>query len=51
MHNVKQGPRLRFVLCILLINNVALYNSIKSVANTKAGIYTVYVIGSKFIKE
>jgi hypothetical protein len=50
-HDVKQGPRPRFVLCILPINNVALYNSIKSVADTKAGIYTVCVVGSKFMKE
>ena len=51
MYDTQKGPRPRFVLCILPFNDVAIYNSIKSVADTKAGIHTVCVIGSKFMKE
>jgi eukaryotic translation initiation factor 2C len=51
MHEAKKGSQPRFVLCILPINNVAIYNSIKTVADTKAGIHTVCVVGSKFMKE
>ncbi|KAG4427462.1 hypothetical protein IFR05_017056, partial [Cadophora sp. M221] len=40
----------RFVLCVLPYNDVALYNSIKTVGDTKAGIHTVCVVGSKFMK-
>lgn len=39
-----------FVLCILPYHDVAIYNSIKTVADTKAGIHTVSVIGSKFFR-
>ncbi|RDL39578.1 Ribonuclease H-like protein [Venustampulla echinocandica] len=41
----------RFVLCILPFNDVAIYNSIKTVADTKAGFHTVCVVGSKLMKE
>jgi hypothetical protein len=41
----------KFVLVILPYNDVAIYNSIKTVADTKAGIHTVCVVGSKFGKE
>lgn len=41
----------RFVLCILPYGDVAIYNSIKTVADTKAGIHTVCVIGQKFMKD
>jgi len=40
----------RFVLCVLPMNDVAIYNSIKTVADTKAGIHTVCVVVSKFLK-
>jgi eukaryotic translation initiation factor 2C len=43
--------RPRFVLCILPHNDVAIYNSIKTVADTKAGIHTVCVVGQKFMKD
>lgn len=45
------NPRPRFVLCVLPFNDVAIYNSIKTVADTKAGIHTVCVVGQKFMKE
>ena len=46
------GPnKPRFVLCVLPYNDVAIYNSIKTTADTKAGIHTVCVIGNKFMKE
>jgi eukaryotic translation initiation factor 2C len=51
MYDAKNGPRPRFVLCVLPYNDVAIYNSIKTVADTKAGIHTVCVVGSKFMKE
>lgn len=41
----------RFVLCILPYNDVSIYNSIKTVADTKAGIHTVCVVGQKFMKD
>jgi eukaryotic translation initiation factor 2C len=51
MYDVKDSPRPRFVLCILPFNDVAIYNSIKTVADTKAGIHTVCCVGSKLMKE
>ncbi|KAF4626624.1 hypothetical protein G7Y89_g11532 [Cudoniella acicularis] len=49
MYNSNNRPK--FVLCILPFNDVAIYNSIKTVADTRAGIHTVCVVGSKFMKE
>jgi eukaryotic translation initiation factor 2C len=46
-----KGARPRFVLCILPFNDVAIYNSIKQVADTKAGIHTVCCVGSKMMKD
>jgi eukaryotic translation initiation factor 2C len=43
--------RPRTVFCILPYNDVAIYNSIKTVADTKAGINTISMVGSKFMKE
>jgi len=43
--------RPNFVLCVLPYPDVAVYNSIKSVADTKAGIHTVCVVAQKFLKE
>ena len=51
MYDSKAGPRPRFVLCVLPFNDVAIYNSIKTVADTKAGIHTVCCIGNKLMKE
>jgi len=51
MYAAKNGPRPRFILCILPYNDAAIYNSIKNYADTKAGINTVCVVGSKFMKE
>jgi hypothetical protein len=51
MYTAKNGPRPRFILCILPHNDAAIYNSIKNYADTKAGINTVCVVGSKFMKE
>jgi eukaryotic translation initiation factor 2C len=31
--------------------SVTIYNNIKTIIDTKAGIYTVCIISSKFIKE
>lgn len=45
----KQKPR--FVLCIIPSNNVAMYNSIKTVADTKAGIHTVCCVSDKIMKD
>ena len=46
------GPnKPRFVLCVLPYADVAIYNSIKTVADTKAGIHTVCVVNNKFMKE
>jgi eukaryotic translation initiation factor 2C len=46
------GPnKPRFVLCVLPYNDIAIYNSIKTVADTKAGIHTVCVVSNKFMKE
>lgn len=41
----------RFVLCVIPFNDVAIYNSIKTVADTKTSIHTVCVVGQKFMKE
>ncbi|RKF56155.1 Protein argonaute 12 [Erysiphe neolycopersici] len=41
----------RFLLCVMAADDPALYNIIKNIGDTKAGIHTVCVIGSKFIKE
>jgi eukaryotic translation initiation factor 2C len=49
LYNAPTRPR--FVLCVLPFNDVAIYNSIKTVADTKAGIHTVCVVGQKFMKE
>jgi eukaryotic translation initiation factor 2C len=43
--------RPRFVLCVLPMADVAIYNSIKTVADTKAGIHTVCVVADKLMKE
>lgn len=51
MHDAVKRPKPRFVLCVLPFNDVAIYNSIKSIADQKAGIHTVCVVGSKFMKE
>ncbi|TVY78441.1 Protein argonaute 1B [Lachnellula suecica] len=51
MYAAKNGPRPHFILCVLPYNDVAIYNSIKNYADTKAGINTVCVVGSKFMKE
>jgi hypothetical protein len=51
LYDAKNKPRPRFVLCVLPFNDVAIYNSIKTVADTKAGIHTVCVVGQKFMKE
>ncbi|KAB8299992.1 hypothetical protein EYC80_000233 [Monilinia laxa] len=40
----------RFLLCILPVNDVMLYNTIKRFGDTKAGIHTVCVQYSKFTK-
>jgi eukaryotic translation initiation factor 2C len=41
----------RFVLAVLPYNDPGIYNSIKTVADTKHGIHTVCVIAQKFLKE
>jgi eukaryotic translation initiation factor 2C len=51
MHSITGSNKPRFVLCILPFEDVAIYNSIKTVADTKAGIQTVCVVSSKFMKE
>jgi len=51
MFTAPPNIRPRFVLCILPFNDVAIYNSIKTVADTKAGIQTVCCVGQKFMKE
>lgn len=51
LHSAQNRPKPRFVLCVLPFNDVAIYNSIKSVADLKAGIHTVCVISQKFMKE
>jgi eukaryotic translation initiation factor 2C len=50
LFNAKENPCPQFVLCVLPFNDVAIYNSIKTVADTKAGIHTVCVVGQKFMK-
>lgn len=44
------NPKPKFLLCILPVNDVMLYNTIKRFADTKAGIHTVCVQHSKFTK-
>lgn len=51
MYTAPANARPRFVLCILPYADVAIYNSIKTVADTKAGIHTVCCVGQKFMKE
>jgi eukaryotic translation initiation factor 2C len=51
MYDAKRGPRPKFVLCILPFNDVAIYNSIKTICDTKAGIHTVCCVGSKIMKD
>lgn len=51
MYEAKKGPRPKFILCVLPYNDVAIYNSIKNIADTKAGIHTVCVVGKKFMKD
>jgi eukaryotic translation initiation factor 2C len=51
MYDSQRNPRPRFVLVVLPYNDVAIYNSIKTVADTKAGMHTVCMVGSKFMKE
>lgn len=41
----------RFCLVILPYAETAMYNSIKTSADLKAGVHTVCVVGSKFMKE
>ncbi|KAI9729649.1 MAG: hypothetical protein M1818_008452 [Claussenomyces sp. TS43310] len=43
--------KLKFVLFILPYNDAAIYRKIKTVADTRAGIHTVCVVGTKFAKE
>ncbi|KAF8866718.1 QDE2 protein [Acephala macrosclerotiorum] len=49
MHGAPKKPRT--VFCILPFNDVAIYNSIKTVADTKAGIHTIGMVGQKLMKE
>jgi hypothetical protein len=49
IHQNQKSPR--FVLCILPFPDVALYNSIKTFSDTKAGFHTVCVVSNKFMKE
>jgi len=51
LYDAAKNPRPRFVLCVLPFNDVAIYNSIKTVADTKAGIHTICVVGQKFMKD
>jgi eukaryotic translation initiation factor 2C len=51
MYAAKMNPRPNFILCVLPYNDVAIYNSIKNYADTKAGINTVCVVAPKFMKE
>ncbi|CAD6506115.1 BgTH12-07045 [Blumeria graminis f. sp. triticale] len=41
----------KFLLCVIVADDPGIYNIIKTVGDTKAGIHTVCVIGSKFTKE
>jgi hypothetical protein len=51
-HRMYSSPhKPRFVLCVLPYRDVATYNSIKTTADTKAGINTVCVVAQKFLKE
>jgi eukaryotic translation initiation factor 2C len=49
MHASASKPK--FVLVILPFNDVAIYNSVKSLADTKHGMHTVCVVAQKFLKE
>jgi hypothetical protein len=40
----------RFILAILPYNDVAIYNSIKALGDTKHGLHTVCVVADKFMK-
>ncbi|TVY86725.1 Protein argonaute 1B, partial [Lachnellula willkommii] len=51
MYNAKINPRPDFILCVIPYNDVAIYNSIKNFADTKAGIHTICVVAPKFMKE
>ncbi|TVY52831.1 Protein argonaute 1B [Lachnellula cervina] len=51
MYAAKINPRPNFILCVIPYNDVAIYNSIKNFADTKAGIHTVCVVAPKFMKE
>ncbi|RKF71355.1 Protein argonaute 5 [Golovinomyces cichoracearum] len=44
-------PQPKLVLCILGRNDPGVYNSIKTAADTSAGIHTVCVVNSKFTKQ
>ncbi|KAI1004267.1 hypothetical protein K3495_g3942 [Podosphaera aphanis] len=46
-----ESRRPKFLLCVIAADDPALYNIIKSIGDTRAGIQTVCVIGSKFTKE
>ena len=43
--------RPKFVLVVLPYNDKAIYDSVKTTADTKAGIQTVCVLGPKFLKR
>ena len=49
MHASASKPK--FILVILPYNDVAMYNSIKALADTKHGMHTVCVVVQKFLKE
>jgi eukaryotic translation initiation factor 2C len=46
-----KNPKPRFVLVILPFADTPLYNAIKTIADTRAGIHTVCVVMSKFSKQ
>lgn len=46
----KSPSRPNFVLCILPFSDVAIYNSIKTIADSKVGIHTVCVKAENFVK-
>lgn len=51
MGRAPPNARPKFVMVILPYNDTAIYNSIKTAADTIAGIHTVCVVGSKFASE
>ncbi|RDW94415.1 QDE2 protein [Coleophoma crateriformis] len=51
MSQASAAARPKFVLVILPYNETAIYNSIKTAADTGSGIHTICVVGSKFGKE